>query len=98
MLKNPGIKNQLVIRIKAVSPRLFTMDDLYDFSLLYKCKISNAERRLRELCEDPAMGIFSSKNEKGTIVGWFYRAPVIENNIENNNRMTSASLRTAAMF
>jgi len=91
------VKKQLSSRIRAARPQMFTLDDLKEFSEIFHCKISNAERRLRELCRDQVSGITTCRDNHGVIIGWIYN-PIVRPVEKQEVNIPVASYSTQPMF
>lgn len=73
-----SLKTKLFEAIKGTYPNMFSLERVEDLAREAGYKVSNAERRLRELCEENDAGyapVRTIRNEKGFIVGYIYQEP-----------------------
>jgi len=73
-----SLKTKLFGAVKGTYPNTFSLERVEALAREAGYKISNAERRLRELCEEDDNGyapIRPIKNEKGYIIGYIYQEP-----------------------
>jgi len=73
-----SLKGKLFEAIKGGYPNMFSQERVEDLAREAGYKVSNAERRLRELCEEDDAGyapVRATRNEKGFIMGYVYQEP-----------------------
>jgi len=73
---NNSLKTKLFEAIKGVYPKEFTLEMVNALAYDNGYKVSNAERRLRELCEPNDAGyapVIAVRNDKKIIVGYLYQ-------------------------
>jgi hypothetical protein len=73
-----SLKNKLFEAIKGDYPNMFSLERVEDLAREAEHKVSNAERRLRELCDPNDAGyapVKAIRNDKGFITGYLYQEP-----------------------
>jgi len=65
-----SLKRQALIKIDSLEGKIFTYNDAVDFCRKWGKKISNFERRMREVAEKENSGIEVMRNKKNYIIGW----------------------------
>lgn len=75
-MKGDSLKNKLFDAVRNAYPDMFSLSSVEDLAKQEGRKISNAERRLRELCDGEDPWIIPVRNEKKYIMGYIYKEPV----------------------
>ena len=94
-MKN-SLKSQLFEAIKSVYPRVYHLETVEALAHEEGYKISNAERRLRELMK--AGAIESVRSQKGAIVGYRLKTHETIKRAEHQNSLQDALFRIKRIF
>ncbi|HPQ42913.1 MAG TPA: hypothetical protein PKZ42_01700 [Syntrophales bacterium] len=68
-----SLKSGLFNEIKNAYPNMYSLERVEGYAKLNGYKISNSERRLRELCEGENPLIRAVRGQKGYIIGYIYQ-------------------------
>ena len=65
-----SLKKDALRKIQSLDGKIFTYNDAVEFCRVWGKKISNFERRMREVAEKEDSGIEVMRNKKNYIIGW----------------------------